>query len=340
MKISKSQKQFIKNGLLFCAIVAMIFVTSSFGFPGEKKPVKPVMSPDQLIKNLKTGKFTGHLRDYHLNNLDVRNVLVNMAKDTGLNIIIKPGIKGDITCDMDSVPWDKALHHFLEQLGLEIKSTGSVLVVQKKEEVSKMPEKPVISPGQLLKNFKSKNYTGERSDFNLKNMDLGNLLEKFAEKFGLGIVTKQGIKGNITCKLDNVPWDEALHFFLEQNGLEMKLDGNMLAVQRKVESQKKRSKPVMSPKQLLKNFKNKKYTGDTRSYHLCKQDLAQLLLHFARDTGLNIFIKSGVQGLVTCELVNIAWDRALHLLLEQNDLEIKLDGSILIIQQKEKYPPM
>lgn len=341
MDNSKSKNQFIKYGVLLIAFLALVpviwvFVTDS----GEKEAAGPIMPPDQLIENLRTGEFTGFLRDYHLKDYDVRNFLLQTSKETGLNFIVRPGVAGKINCDMDDVPWDKALHLFLEELGLEIRSTGSILVVQKKEEVPDGPVKRALSPEQLMKNFTSKKFTGRRRDFDLKNRNLVNLIQNFAKDYDLSIIVKPGITGNITCKLDDIPWDEALHFILDQNGLELNNDRGTLIVQRKGAAVQKRKKPVMSPQQLMKNFKTQEFTGDPRSYHLKNQDMVDLLMHFSRDTGLNIFVKSGVQGLVTCELVDIPWDRALHLFLEQNNLEIKLDGSVLIVREKKRYPPV
>ena len=90
----------------------------------------------------------------------------------------------------------------------------------------------------------------------------------------------------------------------------------------------------------MKNFKTKNYTGKPRKLLPENRDLIDYVMSLARDVGLNIFIKSGVKGRVNDKMDNAPWDKALHFFLEQNGMEMKLEGTILLVQPKKKYPPM
>lgn len=339
MNDSKNTNKSIIYGVLFIAFIALLAVIVMFFLsPGEEQAAVQAISPDRLVENIKTGKFTGQHRFYHLKDTDIKTVLMSMSKDAGFDFLIKPGAGGKLTCDLDSIPWDEALSLFLEELDLEVKSTGSVVVVRQK--VMTSPALPVMSAEQLIKNFKNRKFTGYTMDYHLKNQDLINLLKHMEKDIGLNFNIRPGVTGHVTCELDEVPWDEALYLFLEQNDMEMVLAGNALVVKKKGNSFRKQKKPDISPQQLMKNFKTRNYTGKPGKLPLETRDLADYIMHLARDTGLNIFIKSGVDGTVNDKMDNAPWDKALHFFLEQNRIEMKLEGTILVVQPKKKYPPM
>ncbi|MFC2156095.1 hypothetical protein ACFLRB_06375, partial [Acidobacteriota bacterium] len=207
-----------------------------------------------------------------------------------------------------------------------------------KDEALKIDRKPAMSPGQLISNLKTREFCGYLMSYHLKNQDLINLLKHMSNDTGLNFNFQPGVKGHVTCELEDIPWDETLHLFLEQNDMEIILGGETLIVKKKSGSLRSSKKPDLSPEQLMKNFKTRKYTGKPGKFHLEEYDLVNFILSTARDTGLNIFIKSGVKGTVNYKKDNVPWDQALHLFLEQNDMEMKLEGTILVVQPKEKYP--
>lgn len=313
MNDSKKTNQTIIYGTLFILFIALMAVIIwMFLTPGEDQAAIRGMSPDRLVENIKTGTFNGHRRDFQLKNSDVRDVLMSISKDTGIDFLIKPGVEGKLTLSLDNLPWDEALYLFLEELNLEVRSTGSVVVVRKKELARTSPGKPVMSPEQLAENLKTRKFTGYKMDYHLKNQDLLNLLLHISKDTGLNFTIRPGVTGNVTCELDEVPWDEALYLFLEQNDVEMVLGGNSLVVKKKGNSSRKQKKPDISPQQLMKNFKTKNYTGKPRKLLPENRDLIDYVMSLARDVGLNIFIKSGVKGRVNDKMDNAPWDKALH----------------------------
>ncbi len=73
------------------------------------------------------------------------------------------------------------------------------------------------------------------------------------------------------------------------------------------------------------------WTGELRSYHLKNQDLVNLLIHFARDTGLNMVFDPDISGSVTAELNDVPWDQALDIFLRQNGLAKQSEGNVVRI---------
>src|SRR5205823_1586439 len=75
-----------------------------------------------------------------------------------------------------------------------------------------------------------RNYTGRRVDFNVKDIDIKNLLGAIAEISKKNIIVADDVKGTVTIKLRNVPWDQALDIILKSKGLGREEVGNIIRV--------------------------------------------------------------------------------------------------------------
>ena len=71
---------------------------------------------------------------------------------------------------------------------------------------------------------------GEPISLDLKDADLKDVLRTFAELARLNIVIDPEVKGSVTVRLNDVPWDQALDVILQVNGLGYVLEGNVLRV--------------------------------------------------------------------------------------------------------------
>jgi type IV pilus assembly protein PilQ len=74
------------------------------------------------------------------------------------------------------------------------------------------------------------NYTGRRVDFNVKDMDIRNLLGAIAEISKRNIILADDVTGRVTIKLRNVPWDQALDIILRAKALGREEVGNIIRV--------------------------------------------------------------------------------------------------------------
>ena len=73
-------------------------------------------------------------------------------------------------------------------------------------------------------------YTGKRVTFEFKDIDIQNLLRVIAEVSKKNIVVADDVKGTVTIRLRNVPWDQALELILRSKGLGQENIGNILRV--------------------------------------------------------------------------------------------------------------
>jgi type IV pilus assembly protein PilQ len=73
-------------------------------------------------------------------------------------------------------------------------------------------------------------YTGERISLDFQNADIHNVLRIIADVSGLNIVTSDQVKGNITIRLKDIPWDQALDVVLESKDLGKMAVGNVVRI--------------------------------------------------------------------------------------------------------------
>src|SRR5579863_3220671 len=73
-------------------------------------------------------------------------------------------------------------------------------------------------------------YTGERLTLNFQDIDTRAVLQLLADASGQNIVVSDSVQGNVTLRLQNVPWDQALDIVLKTKGLDKRRDGNVIIV--------------------------------------------------------------------------------------------------------------
>lgn len=73
-------------------------------------------------------------------------------------------------------------------------------------------------------------YTGEKLSLNFQDIDVRSVLQLIADFTDLNLVASDTVQGNITLRLQNVPWDQALDLVLKTKGLDKRMVGNVLLV--------------------------------------------------------------------------------------------------------------
>lgn len=73
-------------------------------------------------------------------------------------------------------------------------------------------------------------YTGEKLSLNFQDIDVRSVLQLIADFTDLNLVASDTVQGNITLRLQNVPWDQALDLVLKTKGLDKRKIGNVLLV--------------------------------------------------------------------------------------------------------------
>jgi len=76
----------------------------------------------------------------------------------------------------------------------------------------------------------TKEYDGQRLTLNFQDIETRAVLQLLAETSGKNIVVSDTVQGNVTLRLRNVPWDQALDIVMTTKGLDMRQNGNVIMV--------------------------------------------------------------------------------------------------------------
>jgi len=91
-----------------------------------------------------------------------------------------------------------------------------------------------VKPPSLADEKKRKSdefgYSGEKLSLNFQNIEVRAALRVIADFTGLNFVTSDSVKGNLTLRLKDVPWDQALDIILSTRGLAKREKGNVIWV--------------------------------------------------------------------------------------------------------------
>lgn len=71
-------------------------------------------------------------------------------------------------------------------------------------------------------------YQGEKLSLNFQNIDVRSVLQVIADFTNFNIITSDTVQGNLTLRLKDVPWDQALDIILQAKGLDMRRSGNVI----------------------------------------------------------------------------------------------------------------
>ncbi len=87
----------------------------------------------------------------------------------------------------------------------------------------------VEDPNKLVQSSKQ-GYAGEKLSLNFQNIEVRSVLQVIADFTGLNIVASDTVTGNITLRLKDVPWDQAMDVIMQNKGLTMRKKGNVITV--------------------------------------------------------------------------------------------------------------
>ncbi len=79
-----------------------------------------------------------------------------------------------------------------------------------------------------LQLFEEREFTGDNITLNFQDIPVRSVLQLIADVSDLNIVVSDTVSGNVTLRLTNVPWDQALDIVLETKNLDMRRSGNVI----------------------------------------------------------------------------------------------------------------
>jgi type IV pilus assembly protein PilQ len=166
-------------------------------------------------------------------------------------------------------------------------------------EVKERPKKTLVTQAEKI-------YTGERLTLNFQDIDVRAVLQLLADTSGQNIVVSDTVKGRVTLRLQNVPWDQAMDIVLRTKGLDMRKKDNVILVAPQAEIADREKAELAAQKDI--------------------QELAPLRteflqINYAKAADIAKLLKSGGGGSLLSERGNVSTDERTNTLLVQDTAE-------------------
>jgi type IV pilus assembly protein PilQ len=119
----------------------------------------------------------------------------------------------------------------------------------------------VEDPDKLVRGSKP-GYAGEKLSLNFQNIEVRSVLQVIADFTGLNIITSDTVTGNLTLRLKDVPWDQAMDIIMKNKGLSMRKTGNviMVAPEEEVNAKEKAQLEAYQSKEDLEPLRTESFT--------------------------------------------------------------------------------
>lgn len=85
----------------------------------------------------------------------------------------------------------------------------------------------VLDPNKLTP---GPGYTGDKLSLNFQNIEIRALLQVIADFTNFNVVTSESVTGNVTLRLKDVPWDQALDIIMQAKSLDKRMTGNVMLI--------------------------------------------------------------------------------------------------------------
>lgn len=126
-------------------------------------------------------------------------------------------------------------------------------------------------PNKLVKGSQT-GYAGEKLTLNFQKIDVREALNVIADFTELNMVISDTVSGNLTLRLKDVPWDQALDIILQSRGLDMRKNGNVIQVAPRDEIAAK-EKINLAARQEISDMEELR----TESFQLSYQTVAEMI---------------------------------------------------------------
>jgi type IV pilus assembly protein PilQ len=148
-----------------------------------------------------------------------------------------------------------------------------------------------------------KEYVGERVTLDFQDIETRAVLQLLADVSGQNMVITESVKGNVTLRLQNVPWDQALDVVMRTKGLDVRRDGNVLLVA-------PASELAARDKEILAARKEVTELSPLRTEYL--------QVNYAKASDLAALIKAGKENNLLSERGSVSIDERTNTLLLQD----------------------
>lgn len=274
----------------------------------------PAPSPVQV--SFQEGLVTLSARD-----ADVRQVLSELARATGENIVPDPSVIGQVTLELHGVTLTDCLDALTRLIGpYQFTRKGSIWFIERAEPTAR---RPVVEVENGLVSLSA------------EQVEIGEVLSALAEAAQISLIASEDVRGKITARLQGVPVEDAVDIVAKAGSyVATRTAGAYLVtrtgvgtyVQPRIEVTAAGA-PGVPVKPLV-------------SVNALQGSLDQILDQIGKQTGTQIVVLGSLQEPVTTRLTNVPVEEALKTLLQGSRLSLVRDsaGRYLVVDTSANSP--
>ncbi|HEX5064212.1 MAG TPA: protein kinase [Kofleriaceae bacterium] len=172
--------------------------------------VEVELAPLRDMPKLKADKIIS----WEFKDVPLQDVLMLAGATCNVNIVVPDYIRGRVTVDLDKVQCDQAIESILEAQGLwySYSPVGNLMRVAPRKDLDEEARAPARANAATLP-------PGKTIDINIKDADLHDALKVITLGSGVNLVIPDYIRGKLTVRFKNVPWEQAFEAALASQGL-------------------------------------------------------------------------------------------------------------------------
>ncbi|MEG3766318.1 type IV pilus secretin PilQ family protein [Alteromonas sp. 14N.309.X.WAT.G.H12] len=187
---------------------------------------------------------------------------------------------------------------------LVIRYDGAVVARHHKKDNTLRVEIQPMTKEELAKTKEAPEYSGTPISLDFQDVPVRQVLQIIAQTNGFNLVTSDTVSGNITIRLEGVPWDQALAMILKIKGLDKRMEGNILLV---------------APAEELAARETAELQNSKQKYDLAPLHTANITINYAKALTLASILKSKDGGILS-ERGSVAVDERTNTLLLKDSL--------------------
>lgn len=131
---------------------------------------------------------------------------------------------------------DKEFILLRDNRGIEVKFRVDQLDMNRTKDANSgtAQTKPSLQtfPTMDLKRAEATGWVGEPITVDFKDIDIKDFFRFISEISGMNLILDPAVKGSLTIKLTEVPWDQALDLVCRSNGLGYQIEGNVMTLKK------------------------------------------------------------------------------------------------------------
>lgn len=241
---------------------------------------------------------------------DLRDVFRLLAARYQLNLNVDNAIDRRVTLHLRNVGLEDALRYILSENRLTLEKTGAIY------RITALPDPPPVRPDWQVV------YREGRLSADFTNAEIHEVLRRVSEATGVTLLADRGVSGTVDGVLKNVPLEEGLRQLLISNGFELRSHGSVLRVQRPYDQQNTGTGAVRI---------DIRRDGEAIRLELRNAVLQTVLDRLAEEWGISFVLLEEAARPVTARIRENSLEKALALLLIENELTFRQQGEVYLI---------